>query len=67
MWSAQLGEWVLPYKAVREAADPDAALMSFLQTTYRAAADLGHWDRGLDCEVGTAGRPRPVQPAYRTD
>ncbi len=67
LWSPQLGEWVLPYKAVHEAADPDAALMSFLQTTYRAAADLGHWDRGLDCEVGTAGRPRPVQPAYRTD
>jgi hypothetical protein len=45
----ELGEYVLPYEAVRAADDPDAALMSFLQTTYEAAADLGEWDRkGLE-------------------
>lgn len=41
----ELGEWVLPYGAVRDASDPDAALPAFLQATYAAAADLGDWDR----------------------
>jgi len=40
-----MGEFVLPYEAVRTADDPDAALLSFLQTTYAAAADLADWDR----------------------
>ncbi len=40
-----LGEFVLPYAAVRTAVDPDAALLSFFQTTYEAAADLAGWDR----------------------
>ena len=41
----KLGEFVLPYESVRAAADPDAALMAFLQSTYAAAAQLGNWDR----------------------
>lgn len=41
-----LGEFLLPYTAVREANDPDALLLEFLQSTYVAAADLGGWDRG---------------------
>jgi hypothetical protein len=40
-----LGEFVLPYEAVRTAASSDEALMAFLQSTYEAAADLVHWDR----------------------
>lgn len=40
-----LGEFLLPYTAVREAADPDALLLEFLQSTYVAAADAGGWDR----------------------
>jgi hypothetical protein len=44
-YSADFGEWLLPYDAVRAAPDPDAALMEFLQTTYAAGADLGAWDR----------------------
>jgi hypothetical protein len=40
-----LGEFVLPYTSVRTAADPDATLMSFLESSYRAAADLAGWDR----------------------
>ena len=37
-------EWILPYDAVREAVDPQAMLMEFLETTYLAAATLGGWD-----------------------
>ena len=40
-----LGEFLLPYTAVRTAGDPDAVLLEFLQSTYEAAAELGGWDR----------------------
>jgi hypothetical protein len=40
-----LGEFVLPYAAVRGAADPDTALLDFFQSTYEAAADLAVWPR----------------------
>ncbi|HLY41443.1 MAG TPA: DUF5996 family protein [Terracidiphilus sp.] len=40
-----LGEFVMPYEAMRTSRDPDAALLSFLQTTYEAAANCAHWDR----------------------
>ena len=41
----QLREWILPYDAVRMAGDPDAALLSFLESTYDVVARLGAWDR----------------------
>lgn len=56
-----LGEFLLPYDAVRRASDPQAALMSFLESTYGAAAGLGGWDRhALECPVGEPRRPRPL-------
>ena len=56
-----LGEFLLPYDAVRTAADPEAALLAFLQTTYAAAADAGRWDRAaLECGLGRPGVPRSV-------
>lgn len=44
-YQSQLHEYVLPYEAVREAADPDAMVLSFFQSTYEAAADLAGWNR----------------------
>lgn len=44
-WHEALREFILPYDAVREASDPDAMLLAFLQSTYEAAANLGRWDR----------------------
>ena len=41
----ELGEFVLPYEAVRRASSPDQAIADFVQTTYASAADLGGWDR----------------------
>jgi hypothetical protein len=71
-WSATRGEFILTYEALRTAADPAAALLSFLQSTYDAAADLGGWDRQLleerplcNCDVlpsslrATGATPRP--------
>ena len=45
IYSTDLREWILPYDAVRQAAQPDVALKAFLDTTYAAAAELGNWDR----------------------
>ncbi len=56
-----LNEFLLPYDAVRTASDPDATLLSFLQSTYEAAANLAAWDRtGLECSFGVPGLPREV-------
>jgi hypothetical protein len=60
-YDAALGEFVLDYEAVRSAADPDAALMAFLASTYAAAADRAGWDRAaLECAPGQVGVPRVV-------
>ena len=41
----QMHEFILPYEAVRQAADPDAMLLTFLRSTYEAVASLGNWNR----------------------
>ena len=58
-YDERLGEFLLPYEAVRKAADPEAMLMRFLDSTYRAAADLGGWDRALEF-TGAPRNPRPI-------
>ena len=40
-----LREFVLPYDAVRNAPNPESALMEFCQSTYEAGANLAHWPR----------------------
>ncbi len=44
-YNRELGQFILPYDAVREATSPDDYLLEFLQSTYAAAADLARWDR----------------------
>ena len=57
-YSAQNGQFLLPYEAVRARADPDPTLLDFLQSTYEAAADLGGWDRAaLDYVPVEGARP----------
>ncbi len=59
-----LGEFLLPYEAVRTSDDPAAALLQFLISTYEAAASTGGWDReALECEIGRPGVPRAVVSA----
>jgi uncharacterized protein DUF5996 len=41
----RFGEFMLPYDAVRKAADPDGAVLRFLQSTYEMGADMGGWNR----------------------
>ena len=40
-----LGEFLLPYEAVRTAASPAAAIEAFVDSTYEKAATLAGWDR----------------------
>jgi hypothetical protein len=58
-FSEALGEFILPYDAVRTADDPEKALLEFLQSSYEAAANAGKWDReALEC---APGQPRVVR------
>ena len=60
-FSEALGEFILPYDAVRTAADPDKALLDFLQSTYEAAAISAKWDRAaLECDPGQPGVVRQL-------
>jgi uncharacterized protein DUF5996 len=60
-FSEALGEFILPYDAVRTAVDPDKALLDFLQSTYEAAANAAKWDRdALECDPGKPGVVRQV-------
>src|ERR1700733_13522811 len=60
-FSEALGEFILPYDAMRTAADPDQALLEFLQSTYDAAANAAKWDRdALECPLGQPGVVRKV-------
>ena len=40
---AALGEFVMPYRTVREAEHAEALLLDFLRATYRAGAETGGW------------------------
>jgi Family of unknown function (DUF5996) len=60
-YDAELGEFILPYRTVRQSPVPDTLLLTFLQRTYEAAADLGAWDR-----TGLEVVPAPVPARHRT-
>jgi hypothetical protein len=61
-----LGEFILPYDAVRAVAKPDALLLDFLSTTYAAAAEAGGWDRAaLECPIGVPALVRQLQPSLQ--
>jgi hypothetical protein len=60
-FSEALGEFILPYDAVRRDAEPDRVLLEFLQSTYEAAAIAAKWDRdALECGLGQPGVVRPI-------
>jgi hypothetical protein len=53
-YDQELGQFILPYDAVRQAPSPDESVMQFFQATYVTAADLGGWDRAA---LERAARP----------
>jgi hypothetical protein len=44
-WVPQMGEFFLPYEAVRTSDDPRTMLLEFFQSSYEAGAELAGWDR----------------------
>ena len=44
-WSGAIGEWVLPYEAVRNAPDPAMQVRAFLDAIYAHCTDAAGWDR----------------------
>jgi hypothetical protein len=46
-YNTNLGEFILPYSAVQQSADPEKTLLEFLQSTYEAGADLAKWNREI--------------------
>jgi len=41
----ELGEYILPYNAMRTSPDPDGMLRRFIDSTYEQAATLANWNR----------------------
>jgi hypothetical protein len=59
-WHAGVGEFILLYDDMRAAEQPDQVLLEFCQSTYEAAANLGHWDRAaLERTATTAALKNP--------
>lgn len=54
-YHGELGEFILPYEAVRQSDAPDRAIHAFIDSTYARAADLAHWDRNALDRVTAAG------------
>jgi hypothetical protein len=53
----EMGEFILPYEAVRTDADPERALLSFIESTYAEASTLAGWDRAALDRVPTGAAP----------
>jgi hypothetical protein len=59
-YDEQIHEFILMYDDARNAASPSAALLEFCESTYQAAANLGHWDReALERRLETRTNPVP--------
>lgn len=59
-WSNAIKEWVLPYDAVRFAADPAAELSAFLDAIYEQCFAAAGWDRDASSYVA----PKPASSAW---
>jgi hypothetical protein len=46
-WNPSLGEFILPYEAVRRSPDPRQAILDFAESTFTAGATRQRWDPAL--------------------
>jgi hypothetical protein len=69
-YDVKLREWILPYDAVRTASDPAHMVADFFESTYQAAASLGHWDiaglRSSRAQRSEAHAQQRLAPPSRT-
>jgi hypothetical protein len=61
-FSEKLGEFILPYEAVRTADDPEAVLLDFMEDTYLAAAKPAGWDIERLRHPGAAPQRATISP-----
>ena len=61
----ELGEFVLPYEAVRTAASPEQEILAFIESTYERGATLAQWDRAVLERPAAAGAPIERRAAGR--
>lgn len=54
-WTEAMGQWLMPYEAVRTSDEPRQAILSFLNSVYRVAIERGGWD----AEAHEYVRPEP--------
>ena len=54
-----MGEWVMPYEAVRTSGDPRRPILAFLRGVYDVAATLGGWDTEAFSYKKPPPPPRP--------
>jgi hypothetical protein len=47
IYHPELREFLLPYDYVRNSSAPEQMILEFLDSTFRAASDLGNWDRAV--------------------
>lgn len=50
-YDTSMGEFFLTYNAVQQSANPEKALLQFMQSTYDAAASTANWDNSLQCDL----------------
>ena len=58
-WVEAMGEWIMPYDAVRTSADPRQAVLDFLDSVYHVATTQGGWNAEAYEYV------RPARPTHR--
>jgi hypothetical protein len=46
-WNSAIGEFILPYEAVRRSRDPRQAILDFAESTFQAGATRQGWDPAL--------------------
>jgi hypothetical protein len=63
-WDDRLGEFVLPYEAVRAARDPAGEVRAFCEDVYEAGATLGGWDRAALERTSERSEERGRAPAH---
>jgi hypothetical protein len=63
-YNPALGEFILPYAAVRASPDPEHTLRQFVDSTYEQMASLAGWDRAA-LERGTQARADSSHPERR--
>jgi hypothetical protein len=55
-WNATIGEFVMPYSFVQGSADPRAAILDFMRSTYEVGAEALGWPSDLT-HIDAPGRP----------